>query len=135
MAGTRIVGIRIIALSKIIRNKYENLTQTLIFHPMLRFILKSSHKLPLILCQFTEVLSIRSWLVNSKSRPWHYPHLIWALSSNTAFLIGLKALNGGKTNKSMMINNFFRTLKKRLFRRTLVNLFLKPIRHPVGKHK
>jgi hypothetical protein len=34
--------------------------------------------------------------------------------NNNVFLIGLKALNGGKINKSMMINNFFRILKKQI---------------------
>lgn len=76
MAGTRIAGLRIIAFNKItIRNKYVSLTQRLIFYPMLQyFILKSSHMLSLILCQFTMVLSIRSWPVNSKSRQQQCPH-------------------------------------------------------------
>lgn len=41
-------------------------------------------------------------------------HLIWAISSNTAFLIGIKALNGVKRNKHMTVNNFLRIKKREI---------------------
>lgn len=40
------------------------------------------------------------------------PRPFWALSSKTAFLAGVKALNGGKINKSMVVDHFYKILKK-----------------------
>lgn len=64
----------IIAFNKMTtRNKCE-LNSNPHFYPMLQcFILKSSSMLPSILCQFTEVLSLRIWPVNSKPRQQKYP--------------------------------------------------------------